>query len=110
MKAYLIDEFSPPDMKKIIAFLEKVAIRSNLEQIFWIPVPRDMLSRTQFLHTDCQPHVFALELGDQWIKAEFFVRTLKTMRCDCPGYCTPQQREYVLNFTNGMLDQLGIST
>ncbi|MGM0426559.1 MAG: hypothetical protein ACQEQ7_04910 [Thermodesulfobacteriota bacterium] len=110
MRAYLIDELSSPDMKKITTFLQKVAIRSSLEQIFWIPIPLDMLSKVQFIHTECQPHVFAVELGDDWIKVEFFVRTLKTMRCDCPGYCTRQQREYVLSFTNGMLEQLAIST
>lgn len=110
MRAYLIDELSAVDVKKIKTFLDKVAITSGIEKIFWIKIPQDMLSETQFRHSDCQPHVFAVELGDHWIKVEFFVRTLRSLRCNCPGYCTRQQQAYVVNFTNMMLDQLGITS
>ena len=80
MRAYLIDEIPIPEMEKIKGFLQEHAIRSNLDEIFWVRIPDDLLNETQFLHTQCQPHVFAVELGLDWIKLELFVRTLKTMR------------------------------
>ncbi|MDZ7700041.1 MAG: hypothetical protein U5R49_24975 [Deltaproteobacteria bacterium] len=110
MKSYLIDELSQGDLAKIRTLLKRVAIPSNLEDVFWIKVPRDLLSDIQFRHEACQPHVFAVEVGDQWIKVEFFVRTLNHMRCECPAYCTRQQRDYAIRFTDGMLTQLNIGS
>jgi len=110
MRTYLIDEISSSHMEDIIDFLKKNAIKSNLDQIFWVRLPEDLLSKTQFQHPSCKPHVFSVELGRDWIKLELFVRTLESMQCTCPGYCTPQQREFVINFADGMIERLGITT
>ena len=110
MRTYLIDELSPSKVEEIREFLGEHAIRSSLDQIFWVQIPDDLLSEMQFLHSKCKPHVFAVELGPDWVKLELFVRTLKSMRCDCPGYCTGQQRNFILNFADGMIEQLKILT
>jgi len=110
MKAYLIDEIPVQEMTEIKEFLKKHAIRSSLDQIFWVRIPDDLLNETQYMHTKCQPHVFAVEMGQDWIKLELFVRTLKSMRCDCPAYCTPSQRDYVFRFADGIIEQLKIHT
>jgi hypothetical protein len=110
MRGYLIDELSPSNIQKIREFLREHAIRSSLDHIFWVRIPDDLLSETQFQHSKCRPHVFAVELGQDWVKLELFVRTLKSMRCDCPGYSTPQQRNFILNFADGMIEQLNIDT
>ncbi len=110
MRTYLIDELSPSKTEKIREFLEEHAIRSSLDQIFWVRIPDDLLSEMQFQHSQCRPHVFAVELGSDWVKLELFVRTQKGMRCDCPGYCTGQQRNFILNFADGMIKQLSIDT
>ncbi len=110
MRAYLIDEISKPDMEKITKFLKKHATHSSLDQIYWIKIPEDILSDVQFRHKDCQPHVFAIELGSDWIKLELFIRTLMSIRCDCPAYCTSQQKNYLFKFADGMIEQLGINT
>ena len=110
MRTYLIDELSPSKIEKIREFLGEHAIRSSLDQIFWVRIPDDLLSEMQFQHSKCKPHVFAVELGSDWLKLELFVRTLKSMRCDCPAYCTGQQRNFILNFADGMIEQLKIPT
>jgi hypothetical protein len=110
MRAYLIDEIRVQEMEKVKDFLKQHAIRSSLDQIFWVRIPDDLLNETQYLHTQCRPHVFAVELGPNWIKVELFVRTLKKMRCDCPAYCTPIQRDYIFRFADGIIDQLKIRT
>jgi hypothetical protein len=110
MKAYLIDELSDQDMAKLRVRLKEIALSSSLEDIFWIKIPQDLLSDVQSKHKDCQPHVFAVELGDGWVKVEFFVRTLNHMRCDCPDYCTRQQRDYAIRFADGILTELGAAT
>lgn len=110
MRAYLIDEIRDQEMDRVREFLKQHAIHSSLEQIFWVRIPDDLLDETQYLHRQCRPHVFAVELGQDWIKLELFVRTLKSMRCDCPGYCTPGQRDYIFRFADGMVEQLKIRT
>lgn len=103
MKAFLIDEISRTDVDKITAFLKEHAASSIVDGIFWIRVPEDLLSGIQFEHKACQPHVFAVEIGRDWIKLEFLVRTLAAMRCPCQDYCTPQQRDFILRFGEHLL-------
>jgi hypothetical protein len=110
MRSYLIDELSSAGIKKITGFLKKNAVRSNLDEIYWIRIPEGLLSETQMQHLDCRPHVFAAELGPGWIKLEFFVRSSKNMRCTCQGYCTYEQTAYIIKFATDMIKQLGIRT
>ncbi len=110
MRAYLIDEISPTDMKKVRVFLEENAQPSSLEGIFWGHIPEDLLSERQYEHRSCRPHVFAIELGDAWLKMEFFVRALHNMRCTCCAYTTRQQQDFILNFAHTMIRDLGVQT
>ena len=97
-------------MEKITVYLKERSIRSRLNSIFWVEIPADLLSGTQYEHKSCRPYVFATELGDDCFKAEFFVRTLEGMGCDCQDYATPQQRAFILDFSNTMIDLLGVRT
>lgn len=110
MKSYIIDEISKDGIDKIKAYLIQNALKSSLAQIFWIRMPEDILSETQFSHKSCYPHVFAVELGKDWVKFEFYVRSLYNMRCTCPGYCTRIQQDYVIEFANKMIEILKIRT
>ncbi|MBW2708722.1 MAG: hypothetical protein JRD04_05480 [Deltaproteobacteria bacterium] len=110
MKAYFLDEITSEDLEKITQFLKDNAARSTMEQVFWVQFPEDLLSPLQFRHTACQPHAFAVELGSDWIKLEFLVRSLQTMKCDCTAYCTDRQRDHIIDFADRMLEQLGVNT
>ncbi|MBN2126448.1 MAG: hypothetical protein JW821_19255 [Deltaproteobacteria bacterium] len=110
MRSYVIDEISPQDMESLRVFLKENALPSDLEEIFWVRVPEDILSDVQFQHRDCRPHVFAVELGGDWMKLEFFIRTLSGMRCTCQSYCTPQQRDFIVRFADSAVTALGIRT
>ena len=110
MRSYMIDEINSSDIEKINAFLNENAVSSSLDQLFWVKIPQDLLSEIQFQHKDCQPHAFAVELGDDWVKLEFLIRSMKNMQCTCPAYCTEQQQKFIIKFALGMLEQLGVST
>jgi hypothetical protein len=110
VRSYLVDEVSRQDKEKIIEFLKQNAVRSELGDIFWVQIPVDLLSDIQIQHRECQPHAFAIELGRDWIKLEFFIRSLKGMRCECQAYALSQQRNFILDFAHGMIEELGIST
>ena len=110
MRAYLIDEISPSDMEKIGGYLRSNAVGSGLEKVYWLEIPKDLLNETQIAHRQCQPYVFAVELGAGWIKLEFFSRSLKGMTCNCQSYSSTSQIEYIADFAHEMLETLGIKT
>ena len=78
--------------------------------IFWVRFPENLLSDTQSGHPDCHPYVFAIELGRDWIKAEYLVRSLKNMKCDAQAYCDSMQLDFVMAFIHRMISDLGIQT
>lgn len=110
MKYYLVDEISPSDMNKIDAFLKDNASVSKIKRLFWVELPSDHLNEIQSLHTDCQPHWFAVELGSDWIRAELFIRTLNSLECQCGSYCNPRQRDFIFNYMESIIGRLNIKT
>ncbi len=97
-------------MALVADFLESHALKSRLEGMFWGRIPDDLLSPRQYEHSDCRPHVFGIELGDDWIKLELYVRSLEDMRCACAGYATRPQQDFIIHFALAMIRDLGIRT
>ena len=110
MKYYIIDEISSSHMEKVEDYLKKNAVVSKIAKVFWVELPKDILTGTQYSHEDCSPHVFAIELFDNSIKLELFIRSLKGLSCECQTYSSQQQRDFIINFTENMINNLGIRT
>ena len=110
MKSYYLDEISTSDLDKITGWLNENAIESGVDRLFWIEMPLEYLSRIQAKHKECIPHRFAIETGDTWIRAEFFIRTPVKFRCDCNGYCNEKQINFIMSYIDNMTDRLGIQT
>ena len=110
MKSYYVDEISSFDLDKITRYLDNNAIESGMEKLFWIEIPSDYLTGMQSEHSECRPHRFAIEIGDTWIRAEFFVRTSVKFGCDCNGYGNEDQKEFIMNYIDNMINELGIKT
>jgi len=110
VKSYLIDEIGDADVKRIHGFLSGKAIPSGVDTLFWVEVAPPLLTSLQQEHVLCQPHVFAVELGQGFVKAELFLRTLRDMRCFCQGYCTTPQAHFVVQWIDEMLKALSIRT
>ncbi len=110
MRSYLIDEILPGDLVRLRDRLKAEARPSQLDQIFWVPLPEPLLEKTQAEHLECRPHVFAVEFGRDWIKLEFFVRSAKTLRCTCPAPASVAQREFILGYADRLLETLRIRT
>jgi hypothetical protein len=110
MKSYLIDEISAPDMERLSMLVRDRGSASGLDKVFWINIPDDHLNELQSSHAGCRPYVFAIELGSSFIKAEFFIRTLKDMGCPCSSYPDQEQGRFIIRFVDGMIEELGIRT
>lgn len=110
MRSYLIDEISPSHMERVLDFLKKNAVTSNLDNLFWVHIPDDLLDRTQFQHRQCRPYAFAVEVDKDGVKLEFLIRSLKNMQCNCHGYGTKQQRDFIIKYAHNLIEQLDIKT
>jgi len=110
VRSHVIDEIGPKDMEKIIHYLDQKALHSTMKSIYWKEIPEDLYSKRQGEHKDCAPYAFAIELGADWIKLEFFVRSMAHLRCECQDYCTPRQRAFVLGFADRIIGECGIRT
>ena len=110
MRQYLLDEISRPDIPRVRDYLQDHALASSLEDLWWVDLPEDLLSPEQFAHPDCRPFRFAVELGDNFLRFEFLIRSEQTMRCACIGYATRQQSDFILAFADRLVEDLALKT
>jgi len=108
MKQYVIDQLRETDYEQILEFLGKKAERVVLGDIFWMILPEEMLSEVQKEHEACRPFYFAVHLTRSHVEFEFLIRSQQIMRCSCVGYADRKQRDYIIDFADGMLNELKI--
>ena len=110
MKQYVLDEIARADLPRIRNYLNRKALTSGLEGIWWLELGKEQLSETQKAHANCQPYCIAVELGRTAIKFEFLIRSRQTMRCSCIAYATPAQRDWIMNFADKLVVELELKT
>ncbi len=110
MRQYLIDEISKRDIEKIRKYLDEHAYSSDIDDIYWVFLDDEQLSIAQREHEKCKPHFFSIEVGKDFVKFEFLIRSRNSMRCKCIDYATPFQRDFILHFCDKMIATLGIRT
>jgi hypothetical protein len=110
MRQYLLDEISRSDIHRIRDYLGEHAQASGLQDVWWVDLQDDLLGPDQFEHQECQPFRFAIELGDDFLRFEFLIRSRNTMRCSCIDYATRQQRDFILAFAERLIDELELKT
>lgn len=108
MKQYTIDDIRPDDYKKIKAGLGQKYGEPDLGGLYWVPLPLSILEPVQAAHEDCHPLCFAIELFEDKVSAELLVRTRKRMRCDCMAYANTEQRNWLVEQVDGLLEKLGV--
>ncbi len=110
MKQYVIDELRPKDYELVKAYLEENFNPSDVKGIYWIQLDQNILTKVQAKHTDCQPFYFAVELDSNAIIFELLIRTKKRIRCDCMGYATEKQRNWLIRIADSIFNCLKIKT
>ncbi len=110
MRQYLLDEIRRADIPRVRDYLQDHAQAARLEGIWWVDLPEDLLSPEQFSHQDCRPFRFAVELGDDFVRFEFLIRSRQTMRCACIGYASRGQRDFILAFADRLVADLALRT
>lgn len=110
MRHYFADEISRGDIEKIRNFLNENTFPSSIEGLYWVHLTEDLLDDVQYDHKGCWPHCFAVELGKNSVKFEFLIRSRTSYKCSCCKYANPVQRDFIINFAEGMIEKLNIRT
>jgi hypothetical protein len=75
MKQYIIDQLRESDYEEIKQYLNENAKASAIEGIYWVDLPRELYSKIQQEHTQCQPFYFAVNLNRTFVGFEFLIRS-----------------------------------
>lgn len=110
MKQYMVDEFRSGDHDAIKKFLDEHLGPSGMEDLYWKAVDDTLLTPEQAAHIQCAPFFFALALTQESLTCELLVRTKNRIRCDCISYATVEQRNWIIQWLDDVLDSLGIIT
>ncbi|KJS33443.1 MAG: hypothetical protein VR64_01240 [Desulfatitalea sp. BRH_c12] len=109
MKQYVVDELRPADYTKIKAFLDARHAVPGFDGLYWVPVEPSLLNGLQSTHDECQPYYFALDLSPDRLACELLVRTRQHVRCQCIQYATQNQRNWLIEWVDSVLEELEIS-
>lgn len=109
MRAYLIEDLRPEDLRRITARLEELGFKGPMDGLYFLPLPAELLEPVQAGHPECGPHVMALEVWDETtLKMELLVRARNKLRCDCVAYATPAQRAHMIDALDRIIHDLDI--
>lgn len=108
MKQYVIDQLRESDYYHIRDYLDEQVEKTVFEEIYHVKLPKELYTETQSAHSDCQPFYFAINLNRNKLAFEWLIRSRQTLRCDCVGYASREQRDHIIDFADSILEQLGI--
>ncbi len=108
MKQYVIDGFTLKDYSALKQYLDTCLEAATVSGIYWLELAPDVLTPVQAQHTECAPHVFALMLEETALSCELLVRIKSNIKCDCMGYATQLQRNWLVDWTDAVLEKLSI--
>jgi hypothetical protein len=114
MRTYLIEDVYDEDLDKIVKAFDELNFKGPLDDIYYLPLPVEMLQPEQRDHMDaCGPYFMALETirngaGNQ-IRLELLVRGKQKIRCSCVCYATPPQRKHMIEYLDQFIEELEVS-
>lgn len=105
MRQYYIDEISFLERDNIESYLKRTLKHGPIEGVYWLEVPSDLLGPAQRDHESCKPFYFSVVLEENSLRCEFLVRSADNLHCTCIAWATPAQRQFVIDFTDRLLDE-----
>lgn len=111
MRQLVIDELSPMERDNIDSYLKRSVKRGPMIGLYWIELPDDLLSAAQQDHNkEHGPYHLAVELTNTAVKFELLVRSQVNLHCSCIAHATADQRQFILDFIDKMVEEEMISS
>ncbi len=89
---------------KLKAYLDELELASSIPDLYWLPVPTELLNQIQLEHQDsCGPYAMALDLSDDRVVLETLVRAQNQLHCACIALAEPELTRHMLDYLNLLL-------
>ena len=109
MRTYTIDQLEEDNIAAINSRLLDLELQAGLEGVYWLPVPKDMLTAMQVKHfAHCGPYCLALEVETSSLHLELLVRGMGRISCECLAFASEALRNHMIAYLEGMLQELNI--
>ncbi len=105
MRQIVIDELSPMEMDNIDSYLKRSIKQGPMIGLYWLVLPEEHLSEQQQDHDDCGPFYFGVEVEQQRVRFELLVRSESNLHCTCIAHANKEQRQFVLDFIDKMVEE-----
>jgi hypothetical protein len=110
MRTYAIDQLEENDIAAINSRLMELDLQAGLEGVYWLPVPKGMLTAKQSEHFEhCGPYCLALEVETNSVHLELLVRGIGRITCECLAFASEALRNHMIAYLEGMLQELNIT-
>jgi len=105
MRYFVIDELSPMENDNIDSYLKRNLKKSPIVGVYWLFLPPELFSETQKKHKDCGPFYVSVEIDRHGLRFELLIRSTTNVHCDCISYADKQQRLFILDFIDKMIEE-----
>jgi hypothetical protein len=110
MRTYTIDQLEEDDIAAINSRLLDLELQAGLEGVYWLPVPKDMLTAMQAEHVEhCGPYCLALEVETNSVHMELLVRGIGRITCECLAFASETLRNHMIAYLETTLQELNIT-
>jgi hypothetical protein len=107
LKVLLLDELLPDEILKTEEFLVSNAVKSPLDGLYWLKLPKEILTDDQLKFTELGDALkIAIEVSQKWIKIELLIKS-EHLDNRGGGQLNKIQFEYVSAFYEKMADFAG---
>ncbi len=105
MRQFVLDELSPMENDNIDSYLKRNLKQSPIIGVYWLLLPPEFLTQIQKEHTNCGPFYTSVELDRNGLRFELLVRSTDNLHCSCISYADHNQRQFILNFIDSMVEE-----
>ncbi|MDR2200152.1 MAG: hypothetical protein LBR53_12030 [Deltaproteobacteria bacterium] len=110
MRVITLDELTPDEINKLRDYIEKIAVSSSLEDLYWYYLPYEILSEKQKqLNSEKGPYKISIEIARNYIKFELVVRA-DMIHNEGGGIVTINQLIHIYQLIDKMADDLNLTT
>lgn len=116
MRSLVFDELMEPEIKAVLDFLDREAVSSGLENLYWLPLPQDLWNPAQVQAaeaggedwSDSESYRTAIEVGPDWVRFELLVRSESILNLG-GGQADECQAMHILRWADNMAVKLGLT-
>ncbi len=108
MRQIIINELNNDELQAVEAYLGKNLNAGGLAGVYWLLLPDTLLAEAQSGHEKCGDFIFGVELGGDSVSFELLVRSRENLHCSCTSYASEEQRQFLLNFVDEMINETNI--